>query len=155
MDSAFLIMKRDISPRYLSQLASYGVVSTIHQSLPPPPRRRTGAVPSRIRFCVMRRFSNQVLICFHATGCASPSPSSWVIESKHSTDIRFSIIYTQADMRRRRKRVHVGRVLVPNKPPREGGGDAKSVEYLILTTPLPSSSTAEATIAAFAAEYSS
>jgi hypothetical protein len=58
-------------------------------------------------------------------------------------------------MRRRRKRVHVGRVLVPNKPPREGGGDAKSVEYLILTTPLPSSSTAEATIAAFAAEYSS
>ena len=29
-----------------------------------------------MRFCVMRLFSNQVLICFHVTGCSSPSPSS-------------------------------------------------------------------------------
>ena len=39
-------------------------------------RRGGRALPSLMRFCVMRLFSNQVLICFHVTGCASPSPSS-------------------------------------------------------------------------------
>ena len=36
------------------------------------------SLPSLILFCVMRLFSNQVLICFHCTGCFAPSPSSAV-----------------------------------------------------------------------------
>ncbi len=38
------------------------------------------SLPSLILFCVMRLFSNHVLICFHWTGCFSPSPSSAVAD---------------------------------------------------------------------------
>ena len=34
MDSARHVIKRILKPRFLSQLASYNVASTVHQSLP-------------------------------------------------------------------------------------------------------------------------